>query len=71
MDALDEEVQDTTNIEEALLAKVQEILANASNYDDAYTALLDAYPDFAIAELDAALFKAVANSTLHADTEAS
>ncbi len=71
LDALDEQEQDTTALEAALLVQVEKILADASNYEDAYDALLDAYPDFDLTELEAALFKAVANSDLHAETEAS
>lgn len=68
-DALDAQPADTRAIEQALLSQVEKALSEANSYDEAYSALLEAYPNFAIDELEAALYKAVANSTLLADVE--
>ncbi len=68
-DILDTQQPDTTALEQALLSQIETLLAEANSFDDAYEALLDAYPNFAIDELEAALFKVVANSALLSEAE--
>lgn len=69
LDELDSVKIDTAELEEELLNQVTQLLEQADNYDDAFNALLDAYPTFDIDALEAAMFKAVANSALLADAE--
>ena len=53
----------------ALLAETERVLAEADSYEAAHAALLQAYPDFAIDQLEAALFQAIGNSLLLAEAE--
>lgn len=69
VDELDSVQIDTAELEEELLNQVTQLLEQADNYNDAFNALLDAYPTFDIDALEAAMFKAVANSALLADAE--
>lgn len=68
-DILDTKQPDTRAMEQALLSQIETLLTDANSFDDAYEALLDAYPNFAIDELEANLFKAVANSALLAEAQ--
>ena len=56
-------------LEAALLAETERVLAEADSYEAAHAALLEAYPDFAIDQLEAALFQAIGNSLLLAEAE--
>ena len=68
-DILDTKQPNTGNLEKALVRHIETLLEDANSYDEAHNALLDAYPQFPIDELEAALFKAVANSALLAEAE--
>ena len=70
-DTLDAKQPDTRVLEQVLLRQVETLLAESNSFDAAYDALLAAYPNFAIDKLEAALFKAVANSALLAQAEPS
>ena len=69
VDYLDEQTNDTKAIEKALLNSIETALKDASNYEEAFDALLEQYQDMNIDHLEAQLLKAVSNAQILAATE--